>query len=64
MAVFASGKKDTQSSQTKIRPTIVRTHNVAKELISVAKSNEVSIGSIDFNVLDVQTYTRLNIIKR
>ncbi|EQB40423.1 hypothetical protein M947_01100 [Sulfurimonas hongkongensis] len=60
MAIFASGKKGTQSSQTKIRPTVVRTQNVAKELISIAKSNDVSIHSIDFNVLEVQTYTRIN----
>ncbi|MCK9491222.1 MAG: FapA family protein [Sulfurimonas sp.] len=60
MAIFALGKKDTQSSQTKIRPTVVRTQNVAKELISIAKSNDVNIHSIDFNVLDVQTYTRVN----
>ena len=60
MAIFASGRKDTQSSQTKIRPIVVRTKNVAKELISVAKSNDVSINYIDFNLLEVQTYTRIN----
>jgi len=60
MAIFASGKKNTQSSQTKIRSTVVRTQNVARELMSIAKRNDVSIHSIDFNVLEVQTYTRIN----
>lgn len=60
MAIFASGKKETQSSQIKIRPTVVRTQNVAKELISTAKGYDVSVNSIDFNLLEVQTYTRVN----
>lgn len=59
MALFGSNKKTTKSSK-KIRPTVVRTQNVAKELISIAKSNEVSVNTIDFNILETQTYTRVN----
>lgn len=60
MSIFASAQKETQSSQAKIRPTVVRTQNVAKELISIAKANNVNIHSIDFNLLEVQNYTRMN----
>ncbi|WP_373003253.1 flagellar assembly protein A [Sulfurimonas sp.] len=59
MALFGSDNKTTKSSK-KIRPTVVRTQNVAKELMSIAKSNDVNVSSIDFNILEVQTYTRVN----
>jgi len=59
MALFGSDKKTIKSSK-KIRPTVVRTQNVAKELMSIAKSNDVSVHSIDFNILEVQTFTRVN----
>ena len=60
MALFGSSKKSTKPSTKKIRPTVVRTQNVAKELIAIAKSYEVSIHSIDFNILEVQNYARTN----
>ncbi|MDA3909077.1 MAG: FapA family protein, partial [Sulfurimonas sp.] len=59
MALFGSDKKTTKTSK-KIRPTVVRTQNVPKELMSIAKSNDVSVSTIDFNILEVQTYTRIN----
>ncbi|WP_241761490.1 flagellar assembly protein A [Sulfurimonas gotlandica] len=59
MSLFGSSKTST-SSLKKIRPTVVRTQNVAKELMSIAKSNDVNVNTIDFNILEVQTYTRLN----
>lgn len=59
MALFGSSK-DTQKSSKKIRPTVVRTQNVAKELIDLAKSYEVNVNKIDFNILEVQTYTRMS----
>jgi hypothetical protein len=37
----------------------VRTQNVAKELFKIAKSYEIEPELLDFNLLDVQTYTRL-----
>jgi len=59
MALFGSKKKETATAK-KIRPTVVRTQNVAKEIISLAQSYETKVESIDFNILEVQTYTRMN----
>lgn len=59
MALFGSSKSTTPSNQ-KIRPTVVRTQNVAKELLSIAKSFDVKPESVDFNLLDVETFTRMN----
>lgn len=59
MALFGSSKKEKTSSK-KVRPTVVRTRNVAKELLSIAKSHKVSPDSLDFNLLEIQTYTRFN----
>jgi len=59
MALF--GSKETKKSASKtIRPTVVRTQNVAKEIQSVAKSYEVNSAQLDFNLLDITTYTRMN----
>lgn len=58
MALFGSNKK-AESVQKSIRPTVIRTKNVAKELINIAKSNKVDVASLDFNVLEIQTYTRI-----
>jgi len=58
MALFGSKEKK-QSSKT-VRPTVVRTQNVAKELMSIAKNFEVRIDTLDFNILDISTYTRMN----
>ncbi|WP_455755840.1 flagellar assembly protein A [Sulfurimonas sp.] len=58
MALF--GSKDKEVVVTKhIRPTVIRVQNVAKELISLAKTYDVRVDSIDFNILEVQTYTRM-----
>jgi len=59
MALFGS-KKTTDISSSKIRPIVVRTQNVAKELVSVAKTYGVSVDKLDFNIIEVQTYTRMN----
>ena len=59
MALFGSKKKETAIAK-KIRPTVMRTQNVAKELVTLAQSYETKVESIDFNILDVQTYTRMN----
>ncbi len=58
MALFGSSEKKTVTSK-KIRPTVLRVQNVAKELVALAKSYEVNVNTIDFNILEVQTYTRL-----
>ncbi len=59
MALFGSKEKQTVSTK-KIRPTVKRVQNVAKELLALAKSYEVKVDTIDFNILEVQTYTRMN----
>ena len=59
MALFGSSKKK-KSSLKKVRPTVIRTQNVAKELQSIAKSYEISIDTLDFNILEIQTYSRMN----
>ncbi|WP_457745767.1 flagellar assembly protein A [Sulfurimonas sp.] len=58
MALFGSSKK--AASVKKVRPTVVRTQNVAKELFNLAKSYDMKPELLDFNILDVQTYTRIN----
>ena len=57
MALFGSKKK--VPVLKKVRPIVVRTQNVAKELFKIAKSYEMDADLLDFNLLDVQIYTRL-----
>ncbi|MDD2789191.1 MAG: FapA family protein [Sulfurimonas sp.] len=59
MALFGLGKKDTILTLKKVRPTVVRTQNVAKELLSVASSYDVKVDTLDFNIFEVQTYIRM-----
>ena len=59
MALFGSNEKSEPVSK-KIRPTVVRTQNVAKELVKLASSYNTKVEQIDFNILDVQTYIRVN----
>ena len=58
MALFGSSKK--APSIQKVRPTVVRTQNVAKEIFTLAKSYDIKPELLDFNLLEVQTYTRMN----
>lgn len=57
MALFGSKKKE--QSLKKVRPTVVRTQNVAKEIFNIAKSYDADPEHLDFNLLRVQTYTRV-----
>ena len=59
MALFGSSKKE-KPALKKVRPTVVRTQNVAKELLSIAKSYDIKVDTLDFNILEIQTYTRMN----
>ncbi len=59
MGLFGSSSNTEEIVKT-IRPTVVKTQNVAKELIEIAKKNGVSTSSLDFDILDIQTYTRRN----
>jgi hypothetical protein len=61
MALFGSSTKSSSiKSSKKIRPTVVRTQNVAKELMTIAKSYDMNVNKIDFNILEVQMYMRMN----
>jgi len=57
MALFSSSKKP-KNILRKIRPVVVKTQNVAKELMSLAKSYDVKVDVLDFNLLEVRTFTR------
>ena len=60
MAFFGSNKKTSATvAVKKVRPTIVRAQNVAKEIFKIAKSYDMDPELLDFNLLDVQTYTRM-----
>ncbi|MCW8837237.1 MAG: FapA family protein [Thiovulaceae bacterium] len=59
MAFFGSSDKEKNTTK-KIRTTVLKTPNVAKELVSLAESNGVNVNSLDFNILDMQTFTRMN----
>ncbi|MCX6073422.1 MAG: FapA family protein [Campylobacterales bacterium] len=57
MALFESKKSAVTTSP--IPSIVVRTSNVAKELISVADNHNVSIKKLDFKILETQTFIRL-----
>lgn len=58
MALFVS-KKATSTLPTAIPSIVVRTSNVAKELLSVAENHKVSIKTLDFRVIETQTFIRM-----
>lgn len=58
MALFG-GKKEEKTALKRIRPVVVKTQNVAKELLSVAKSNEIKVEDLDFTIFDTQTFSRM-----
>lgn len=59
MALFGSTKAENKTVR-KVKPTVIRTQNVAKELVEIAKSYEMKVDLLDFNILEVQTFTRIN----
>ncbi len=59
MGLFGSSKKEAPELK-KIRPTVIKTQNVAKELIEIAKKNNVNVNTLDFDILETQTYAREN----
>ena len=58
MSLFGSKKEEKSFTKT-IRPTVVRVQNVSKELLNLAKSYDIKVETLDFNLLEVQTYTRV-----
>ncbi|MDD5372581.1 MAG: FapA family protein [Sulfurimonas sp.] len=59
MGLFDSNSKKEQVPK-KIRPTVVKTQNVAKEIADIAKKNNVNPNTLDFDILEILTYTRIN----
>ncbi len=45
-----------KAAQTSFKPYVVRTGNVAKELLSAAAANSLKASDLDFNLLSVQTF--------
>lgn len=41
-----------------IKPVVIRTSNVAKELMQTAANAKVSVHTLDFNLLDTQTFSK------
>ena len=58
MALFGRKKAKTTSLK-RFRPIVVHTQNVAKELLSIARSHEMKVDDLDFTILDTQSYTRM-----
>ncbi|WP_345978487.1 flagellar assembly protein A [Sulfurimonas sp. HSL3-2] len=58
MAIFGSKKETDIDKNKSIRPTVISTENVAKELIHIAASNRVDLSTLDFNLLEMETLTR------
>jgi len=62
MGLFSEKKKDDiQEKDKEIRPVIVRTSNVAKELMGVSANYKVPVSKLDFRLLSVQTFTKLTV---
>lgn len=59
MSLFANKSKSDSPEDEGITSIIVRTSNVAKELINTAANHKVSVKTLDFRLLETQTFTRL-----
>ncbi|MDD3769310.1 DUF342 domain-containing protein [Sulfuricurvum sp. IAE1] len=57
MALF-SKEGGEQPSDTQLKPIIVRTSNVAKELLQTAANAQCPVQTLDFNLLETQTFSR------
>jgi len=53
-----SKEDDNETVATQFRPIIVRTSNVAKEILQASANFKVPVHSLDFNLLDTQTFSR------
>jgi len=58
MALFAK-KIESSNASSPVPSIVIRTSNVAKELMSVAANHKVSIKTLDFRLLETQTFIRL-----
>ena len=60
IGLFGKDKRDESKVAEKFAPIVLRTDNVAKEILEVAKNYGVPTNEIDFTLLSVHTYTRVN----
>jgi hypothetical protein len=58
VALFEDNTTPQSSEGTFVPNIIVRTGNVAKELMSTASNHKVSVKTLDFRLMDVQTFIR------
>lgn len=58
MGLFSHDTQDAEAP-VHIKPVVIRTSNVAKELMQTAANAKVSVHSLDFNLLDVQTFSKI-----
>ncbi len=62
MGLFNKQKEqETRGNSKKIQPIVVRTSNVAQELMKVSSSHKIPVTALDFRLLSTQTFTRLNV---
>jgi Flagellar Assembly Protein A len=60
MGLFTKvGEKE--ASVTEMKPIIVRTGNVAKELLQTASNYKIPVKSLDFKLLDIQTFSKMTV---
>lgn len=60
MSLF-SNDDTTEIPSTKINPLVIRTNNVAKELVQTAAAYKIPVHTLDFSVLSVQTFSKLSV---
>lgn len=53
-----SKEDEKEAVSTQMKPIVVRTSNVAKEIMQAAANFKVSVHSLDFNLLNTQTFNR------
>lgn len=52
---------EVEPSTAPMVPIVIRTGNVAKELLQVASNHKISVHALDFNLLNTQTFTHMRI---
>jgi hypothetical protein len=57
MALFRSKAAATEEEKV-VKPKVMQTENVAKELMIVAAAQQIDITKLDFNVLEMHTFSR------
>lgn len=50
-----------EASTVRMKPIIVRTSNVAKELLQTASNYKIPVHSLDFKLLETQTFSRMTV---